>query len=285
MAQRGSDHPASGAEARAKTDLLESVWCIGIDEVSYKKGHRYVMLVVEYDRDGLIWAAEGRTGETVRAFFDALGPERCAALEFVSADGALWVEDIVRERCPNATPCTDPFHVVAWADALDRVRRDLWNRLRRSADPSERALSRSLKGARHALWKRPDALTDRQAGKLSWIQRVNRPLWRAYLLKEQLRAIVQSKPPDALQLLHEWLACAAHSRLRPFVELGRRIRRHFEGIHAALYFGLSNARVESANTRLRLLHRIAFGFRSAQPAIALAFLKIGRLCPPLPHAA
>lgn len=273
------------AEARARTDLLEGLRSIGIDEVSYKKGHRYLMIVVDHERDRLVWAAEGRNAATVSAFFDALGPERCAALEFVSADGALWIEDIVAKRCPTATLCTDPFHVVQWAtDALDGVRRDLWNRLRRSSDPGERAAARSLKNARFALWKKPEDLTETQQGKLASIQRFNRPLWRAYLLKEQLRFIVQTKGVDAVAMLDPWLAWAQRSRLPSFVELGRRIRRHRAGIEAALIHRLSNARIESANTRLRLLHRLAFGFHSAEPAIALAFLKLGGLCPPLPHS-
>lgn len=272
-------------EAWARTDLLEGLRSIGIDEVSYKKGHRYLMIVVDHERDRLVWAAEGRNAATVSAFFDALGPRRCAELEFVSADGALWIEDIVAKRCPMATLCTDPFHVVQWATAaLDGVRRDLWNRLRRSRDPSERAAATSLKNARFALWKRPEHLTEAQHGKLSSIQRLNRPLWRAYLLKEQLRFIVQTKGREAVAMLDPWLAWAQRSRLASFVELGRRIRRHRPGIEAALIHRLSNARIESANTRLRLLHRLAFGFHSAEPAIALAFLKLGGLCPPLPHS-
>jgi transposase len=107
------------AEARARADLLEGLRSIGIDEVSYKKGHRYLMIVVDHERDRLVWAAEGRNAATASAFFDALGLERCAALEFVSADGALWIEDIVTRRCPTTTLCADPFHVVQWAtDAL-----------------------------------------------------------------------------------------------------------------------------------------------------------------------
>lgn len=271
------------AEARERVPLLDGLVRIGIDEISYKKGHRYLMVVVDHDRDRLVYAAEGRNAGTVAAFFDALGPERCKNVEFVSADGARWIEDMVHERCPNATLCTDPFHVVKWAtDALDKVRREVWNRLRRSPDLAERQLAQSLKRSRYALWKNPDNLTPRQESKLAEIQRVNNPLWRAYLLKEQLREIVGFKGRWALRMLPRWLAWAARSRLQPFVQLGRTIRRHLPGIEAAIRHGLSNARVESANTRIRLLHRLAFGFHSAQPAIALAFLKIGGLCPPLP---
>jgi len=270
-------------EARGRVDLLSNLRRIGIDEVSYKKGHRYLMVVVDHDTDRLVWAAEGRNAETVGAFFDALGPERCKNIEIVSADGALWIEDMVRQRCVNSELCTDPFHVVKWAtDALDVVRREVWNQLRRSHDSGHRQLAKSLKASRYALWKNPENLTDRQANKLAEIERVNNPLWRAYLMKEQLREIIVMKRADASRALQGWLSWACRSRLPAFVELGRKIRRHLDGIEAALRMGVSNARVESANTRIRLLHRLAFGFHSAKPAIALAFLKLGGLCPPLP---
>ena len=99
---------------------------IGIDEISYRKGHKYIVVVVDHGTGRLVWAAPGRKKDTVRSFFAALGEERCAELELVSADGAEWIHGPVRELCPNATLCLDPFHVVQWAtDALDKVRRPL----------------------------------------------------------------------------------------------------------------------------------------------------------------
>lgn len=92
----------------------------------------------------------------------------------------------------------------------------------------------------------------------------------------------QNTPQAAIELLAAWLAWACRSRIPAFVELSRKIRRHRDGIHAALINGLSNARVESVNTKIRLITRRAFGFRSPQALIALAMLSLGGLCPPLP---
>lgn len=270
-------------ELRELDDLLEGLEEIGIDEISYRKGHKYLTVVVDHQRDRLVYAAEGRTREAVEGFFKRLGPERCRKLRVVTMDGALWIQEIAREYAPFALICLDPFHVVQWAtEALDEVRRAVWNRLRRSPDPAQRRLAKSLKNSRFVLWKASDRHTPRDRVKLSEIRRHNRGLWRAWLLKEQLREILRAKSAEAVNALKQWLAWAQRSRLKPFVELGRRIRRHLADLLAALLLRKSNARIESANTRLRLLHRIAFGFHRPESMIAMAYLKVGRLCPDLP---
>ncbi|MGH9103854.1 MAG: ISL3 family transposase, partial [Acidimicrobiales bacterium] len=157
------------------------------------------------------------------------------------------------ERCPAATLCIDAFHVVQWAtDALDEVRRDVWNTARRSGMTDH---ARGLKGARFALWKNPEDLTRRQQQKLAGIAKANAPLYRAYLLKEQFRLAIRTKGVVSLTMLDAWLAWAARCRLLAFVELGRKIHRHLPGIEAAMLRGVSDALVESTNTKLRVLHR------------------------------
>jgi transposase len=268
------------ADAEAGRDRLEGLVRIGIDEVSHRRGQRYITVVVDHDTGRLVWAAEGRSEATLEGFFEALGPERSKAIELVSADGAAWIERVVARRCPKATLCMDPFHVVAWAtEALDTVRREVWNAARRSG---ETGLAKDLKGARFALWKNPEHLTERQGRKLAWIARTNEPLYRAYLLKEQLRMVFSLRGAEGMRLLEGWLAWARRCRIPAFVELARKVARHLPGIEATLVHGLSNARVEAANTRIRLLTRVAFGFHSAKALIALAMLGLGGLCPALP---
>jgi transposase len=196
----------------------------------------------------------------------------------VSADGADWIFNAVRDACPNADICLDPFHVVAWATtALDEVRRQVWNTARRAGHT---AAAKELKGARFALWKNPNRLTDRQRARLATIAATNKPLYRAYLLKEQLRAVFAVARQDGAQagveLLDQWLAWAARSRLPAFVDLARRIRAYFRGdIVNTLTHRLSNGLIESTNTKIRLLTRVAFGFKSVDALIALAKLHLG----------
>ncbi|MCC5952123.1 MAG: ISL3 family transposase [Acidimicrobiia bacterium] len=267
-------------EARAEVDPFDALVRIGIDEISYKRGHRYLTVVVDHDSGRLVWAAKGRDKKTLEGFFDALGGQRCAQVRLVSCDAAEWVGDVVRARCPNATVCLDAFHLVKWVtDALDEVRRDTWNEARRNG---MRTHARDLKGARYALWKNPEDLTARQQAKLAWVAKVNQRLYRAYLLKEQFRQIIAVKGVRAILMLEEWLDWAARCRIPAFVELGRRIRKNLAGVEASLLNNLSNALVESTNTKLRVLTRVAYGFKEPEHLIALALLDRGGYCPPLP---
>jgi transposase len=268
------------AEAQAQRDLLSGLRRLGFDEISIRKGQRYLTVVVDHDSGRLVWAAPGRDRKTVERFLDLLGAERCQRLELVSCDMAEWITRPVGERCPNALVCLDPFHVTKLAtDALDEIRRQVWNQARRAG---QTAVARELKGARFALWKNPEHLTARQRLKLAQIKQTNEPLYRAYLLKEQLRAIYRVPTEHAPTLLDAWLAWARRSRLEPFVRLARTITDHRAAIQAAVQHGLSNARVEQINTQLRLITRRAFGFHSPDAAIALAMLSLSGLCPPLP---
>jgi transposase len=269
------------AEAERKLDLLAGLRRIGIDEISHRVGQRYLTVVVDHDRGRLVWAAAGRDRKTVEAFLDQLGEERCKQVELVSCDMAGWIAGPIAERCPNAIRCVDPFHVIKLAtDALDLVRREVWNQARRAGQTE---LARDLKGARFALWKNPERLTSRQQAKLSDIEQTNRPLFRAYLLKEQLRQIYRLPAKAAVALLDGWIKWARRCRLKPFIKLARTITEQRPGITAAIEHNLSNARVEAINTQIRLITRRAFGFHSAEALIALAKLTLADLCPPLPH--
>ncbi|TAL20163.1 MAG: ISL3 family transposase [Frankiales bacterium] len=295
------------ADIDATVDRLEGLRRIGIDEISYKKGQRYITVVVDHDTRRLVWAAPGRDRATVGAFFDSLGPERSALLTHVSADGADWIGYVVGKRAPQAIRCADAFHVVAWAtEALDVVRRQALANARALARAEGKGRpgrprkdgtqasgprpgherTRALQRARYALWKNPENLTSAQQTKLAWVATTDPELHRAYLLKEGVRtmfALGHSDGPDAgIEAMDRWLAWAARSRIPTFVELGRKIRRHRPQIEAAIREDLSNALVESTNTKIRVLTRVAFGFHSAEAVIALAMLSLGGYRPELP---
>jgi transposase len=109
------------AEAGGQRDLLAGLHWIGIDEISRRKGQRYLTVVVDHHTGRLMWASAGRDRRTVEAFLDALGPERCQQIELVSADMATWIAGPIAERCPDAVRCVDPFQVVQLATEPDRV--------------------------------------------------------------------------------------------------------------------------------------------------------------------
>ena len=261
-------------------DRLAGLHRIGIDEISWRRGQRYLIVVVDHDSDRLVWAAPGRDEATLERFFEQLGEGRCRQITYVSADAASWISNVVRRRCPNAVRCLDAYHTVAWAtEALDEVRRAVWNEARRG---NRRGQAVALKGARWALWKNGDNLSPSQRGKLAWVQRVNKPLYQAYLIKEHMRLLFQLPFDDAIDLLIEWLQWAFDSPLEPIVRLACQIADHLDELLNTLRHNLSNARVEGLNTRIRLIARRAFGFHSAEALIALAMLALGAFQPSLP---
>ena len=175
------------AEGKAGRDLLAGLNAIGFDEISVRKGQRYIVVVVDHHSGRLVWAHAGRDRQTVEKFLDLLGEQRCQQIKLVSCDDADWITLPVSERCPDAAVCLDPFHIVkAATEALDEIRREVWNEARKAGN---KQLAKDLKGARFALWKKPEKLTERQQAKLAFIQQLNAPIYRAYLLKEQLRQI------------------------------------------------------------------------------------------------
>jgi transposase len=221
---------------------------------------------------------QDRTKETLGPFFDDLGAERAAALTHVSADGAESIHAVVAARAPRAVLCLDAFHVVARATkAVDEVRRGLAAELRRGGRAGEAS---TIKSSRWALLKNPRSLSTDQRTTLAGIAATNGPLYRAYLLKEQLRAVFQTHDLVAAKpLLIGWLAWAQRCRLPAFVKLAKTIKKFRELILNAVEHGLSNARSEATNVRLRLLTRRSYDL-SAESLMAMAQLTRGGLCRP-----
>ena len=240
---------------------------IGVDEISYGRHPSFLTVVVDHDTGRVVWAAEGKTSETLKSFFDQLGPQRLPQIEVVSIDLSAAYQKALREALPGVAVVFDKFHLARLAQqALDEVRRTLVRQL----PPEER---RPLKRTRWALLKNPDALDPAQQGKLATIQRSNAPLYRAYLLKESfLDLLAGPSAEQARAELKAWLAWASRSRLRPFVRLGRTVRKHLDGILQALHTGLTNARLEGMNNKVRLLSHRAYGFHSGPPLIATIYL-------------
>lgn len=246
-------------------DRLDGLVRIGIDELSVRRHHKYITVVVDHDRCRIVWAGEGKTADALARFFAELGPERCAQIRVVTLDMAQAYAKAVTEACPQATQALDRFHVQRLVhDALDEVRRA---QVRAVTDPEDK---RTLKKTRWPLQKNPWNLEDFEVQKLSLLQRANKPLYRAYLLKEALLGVLDRHQVNvARDKLSEWSAWASRSRLAPFVKLARSMRSRAEGILAYVRTGLSNGRTEALNGKIRTLTRRAYGFHSATALIAL----------------
>ncbi len=264
---------------------LDNLFVAGADEVSWRKGHSYLTLVSNHVTGKLVWGKEGKDAATLDSFFDELGEERSAKITAMSMDMGPAYEKSARKEghAVNAVICYDPFHVVQLATtALDKVRRSVWQEMRKLPD---RQAAKRFKGARWALLKDPCDLTDDQAATLRKLKRRGGELWRAYALKEALRAVFAGdlSEEDVAILLDRFCSNASRSGLKPFVTAAKTIRKRRAGILAAVRLGVNNARHEGLNRRVRLIVNRAYRFRSANAALGLIMLTLGPIEHVLPH--
>jgi transposase len=224
---------------------------IGVDEISYRRGHSYLTCVADHERGRIVWAKPGRDAATLQAFFDMLG-ERRHTIKAISIDMRAGYENAIQavaEADERFRPQVvfDPFHVCQLARrAVDDVRRAEWNEHGKSKTRS----GRWIKHARWSLLKAPERQTLKQRVHLAEVAATNKRLYRAFLLKEELRLLYHLPDPDrAPEHLDAWLAWASRSKLKPFVKLARTIRKYNDGILAAVQLGLSNARLEDSTPR------------------------------------
>jgi len=255
---------------RGDADRLDGLRVIGIDELSYRRHHEYVTVVVNHETGKVVWAAKGKSAATLKQFFEQLGPERCAKLEAVTIDMSGAYIKAVTEASPEATIIFDRFHVQRLASqAVDEVRRE---EVRNAGAADKKA----LKNTRWPLLKSPWNLTELETKKLEELERSNEPIYRAYLLKEALVAVLDCRSiVIARAKLSEWLTWADSSRLGPFVKLAETIRSHRDGILEYVREHLNNGRVEGLNGKARTITRRAYGFHSAASLIAMLFLCCG----------
>ena len=283
---------------------LEQVYRIGVDEVAYRKGHRYLTVVADHDRHGaVIWSGEGKSAATMERFYDELGETRCAQLQAVSMDLGAAYRKATDAKAPQARQCVDPFHLVALAnEAINKARRWAWNverdkarhaaalagpkrRGRPPADspPPPRDQARWVKHTRWALVKDPDALKPSQLAVLHELRRSGSVLYRCWQLKEGLRDLYRlADPADASRHLDWWLAWACRSRIPAFITLSKTVRANRDRILAAVELGLSNSKLEGLNSKIRLINHRGYGHHSAAALIAMIYLCCGGLTIQLP---
>jgi len=276
---------------RGRPSRFDDLVNIGIDETSYKKGHKYLTVVVNHDTGTVVWAHKGHGKSVLTSFFKMLTEEQRESIEVVTGDGAGWITECVEQFCPNAKRLLDGFHIVAWAtDELDRLRRRVtaeiaagetstkYGRGRpKAGEVRPIPASKAIKGARYSLLKNPENLSANQQLKLEMLAKENSQIYRGYLLKEKLRLLLKMTADAAEEELADWLWWASHCRIPEFVELSRKIRRHKDRILDTIASGYSNARVEAINNRIKVTIRMGYGFRNIDNLISLIMLRCSKL--------
>ena len=259
---------------------LGSIFAIGVDEIQYAKGHKYLTLVYQIDREciRLLWIGKERTIESFQGFFTMIGEKVAAEILFVCSD--MWQPylDVIRQKCAHALHILDRFHIAAKMNkALDEVRAGETRRMLR--DGYEPVLKKS----RWCVLKRKENLTSKQQVRLRDLLRYNLQTVRAYLLKEDFQQFwTYNSPAWAGKFLDFWCHQALRSRIEPIKKIARTLRTHRELL--LNYFKarkqFSSGVVEGLNNKAKVVMRRSYGFRTF-PVLELAlYHSLGKLPEP-----
>jgi transposase len=259
---------------------LGAIDAIGVDEIQYAKGHKYLTLVYQIDLDvtRLLWVGKERTIESFQGFFTTIGDEVASKIVFVCSD--MWEPylKVIREKCSDALHILDRFHIVAKMNkALDEVRADEARRMK------QEGFHPVLKKARWLLLKRQENLTGKQRFRLRDLLRYNLKSVRAYLLKEAFQQLWDyNSPAWAGKFLDEWCRHVMRSRIEPMKKIARTLRRHRELIlnyfHAQKL--LSSGVVEGLNNKAKVTMRRSYGFRTFRALELALYHTLGKLPEP-----
>lgn len=246
---------------------------IGIDEISYKKGHKYLTVVYDLDRSCVVWIGKGKGRDTIDEFFEnTLSKRQCAAIVEGCCDMSEAYVGAIEDHCKNARLVIDRFHVAkALNAAMDEVRKEEW----REANGEER---QALKGLRWILFKHHGNRTKGDTRKLNALKKSNRRIHRAWVLKDEFNLVWEySYRGAAEKFLKGWCTSALRSRLEPLRKFVATVRRHQERILSFVGSGASNAIAEGINRVIRQIKNWASGFRNIDHFMNLIFLRKGDL--------
>jgi transposase len=264
--------------------VVRGVKALGVDEIAWSKGHRYLSMVYQLDEGcrRLLWIGRERTEESLRGFFGWFGESRTEGLRFICSD--LWKPylNVIRERAKEALHIADRFHVMVNINkGLDEVRKEEGRRLKEEGQEVE------LKESRWCILKRVEHLTERQAIRLQELLKLNLKTVRAYLMKEDFQRFWEYRAPGwARKFLEEWCTRAMRSRIRPMQKVARTLKKH-----QALLINWFKAEgeyscgiVEGLNNKCKTSIKIAYGYRHVETLELVLYHTLGRLpVPPLTH--
>jgi transposase len=256
---------------------LRGVDVIAMDEFSLRKGYKYATVIACARTRRVLYVGHGRGRESVRPFFELLGPDGCAQLKACATDLNAPYHVELAKHAPQAKVIADPFHVLQnfGRYVIDRVRVDIANKLR--ADKTAR---RVVKGSRWLLLKQRDSLRDAERVRLDELLAANTDLMTVYVLREDLRELWRLRNERlARRHLADWLTRAAESGIPPLARFASNLAKHTEALVAYSHFPLGTNFLEGMNNKIKVIKRMAYGFRDHE----YFFLKIHAAFPGIPR--
>lgn len=259
---------------------LEAITAIGVDEIQYKRGHKYLTLVYQIDAHctRLLWIGKDRKTKTLLRFFHWFGEPRSDLLRYVCSD--MWKPylKVIAKKASRAINVLDRFHIMShFSKAIDKVRAQEVKELK------EEGYEPILSKTRWLLLKRPEHLTDKQEVKLKDLLQYNLKTVRSYLLKEDFQQFwAYVSPYWAGRFLEKWCARTMRSRIEPMKKVARMLREHqpliLNWFRAKKQF--SSGVVEGLNNKAKLTTRKAYGFRSFRTVEVALYHTLGDLPEP-----
>lgn len=264
------------------TDRLDGLYRIGVDEIAYRKGRKFLTVVADHDSGRVVFVGEGRSQHVFGEFFESLGAAGRARIEAVSMDMTPIYRKATARHVPHAKICLDPFHVIKWAgEALDLAYQSCREPgVKISVDRLTHAETwQKVRGALRQPGEKHDPL---RAAIIEQLRRKHPRLHHAWRLKEDLRRLYQVPAEQAAEHLRRWLNRARRSGITAFKTLARRLRHHRDGILNAIHLGLSNSLLEGINAGIRLIQRRAHGYADLDNLIEMIHLCHGGISTELP---
>lgn len=232
---------------------------LAVDEISLRKGHHYLTVIINWHTGRVLWVGEGRRYETLKAFFDTLNDEQREAIKAIAMD--MWDPYIkaVKECCPNAAIVFDQFHVVR---AFGRVINVVRNREYRKALQEGKEV---MKGSKYLLLKNRENLRDEEKPRLKALLKINQTLMTVYLLKDYLKKLWDYRYPRCAQsFLNTWCEMARESGIRTLAAFAKMLERYAYGIINHCRFPLHTSRLEGINNKIKVIKRKAYGFHDTE---------------------
>ncbi len=246
---------------------------LGVDEISFLKGHKYATLVYDLDRSRVLWVGQGKGRKTIDRFFnECLSKGQKARVLWASCDMSRAYTEAIKHHCPNTTLVIDRFHVVkALNQAVDEVRKDEW----RALDTGGR---KAIKGLRWLLSMHSRNRTKGNTRFLNSLRNSNRRIHRAWVLKDEFEHIWNySYRASAEKFLKRWMTAALRSRIPSLRQFVGTLRNHFDNIVAFTDRNLTNAVGEGLNRIVKIVKNRASGYRNLDNFADMIFLTVGDL--------
>lgn len=246
---------------------------LGVDEISYCKGRKFITVVYDLDRSRVVWVGKGKGRKTIDKFFnECLSDYQKKKIKWASCDMSKAYIGAIEHHCKNVKLVLDRFHIVkALNEAVDQVRKDEW----RDAIGDKR---KAIKGLRWLLYRHSSNRTKEQTRILNSLKKGNRRIHRAWILKDEFERFWEYKYPTAAEnFLKRWTTTAMRSRIESIKKFVKTIRKYSDKIITFIGSRLTNAIGEGLNRIMKIIKNRASGFRSLNAFIDMIFLVVGDL--------